>query len=236
MNIALIIAGGTGTRMGSSIPKQYIEVASQPIINYSLNVFASVREINKIVIVAASEYHNLILKNYNKQVEISFAAPGRFRQESILNGLKVISSLIDFNRLKTKNYVLIHDAARPNIDIDLIYRILNSVREHDAVMPVVKVKDTLYVSNDGEKVSKILNRNSLFVGQTPEAFDFEKYYLINKNLSSNELESISGSSQIAFMSSMDVYLIPGDENNYKITTQKDLQMFESYIAKLRNNK
>ena len=98
-------------------------------------------------------------------------------------------------------------------------------------MPVLPLKDTIYLSKDGTKIDGLLNRSELFAGQAPEAFRFGKYYEINSCLSEAELEAVRGSSEIAFRRGLAVNLIPGEESNYKITTREDLDRFISQIAK-----
>ena len=123
MNFCLVLSGGIGSRLGSNIPKQYIKIGNQPIINYSLNTFSSISEIDAIIVVAASKYYDLILKYYDKKKKLIFADAGKCRQESVLNGLKKISPMIDSDNSNSKNYVLIHDAARPNVKANLVYKL-----------------------------------------------------------------------------------------------------------------
>ena len=99
------------------------------------------------------------------------------------------------------------------------------------MLPVLPMKDTVYLSSDGERVTALLNRNEIFAGQAPELFRFDKYYEANKRLLPNEILRINGSTEPAIMAGMNIAMIPGDENNFKITTQADLERFCEIVKK-----
>lgn len=226
MNIALVLAGGTGIRIGSDIPKQYIEVGGKPIISYCIEVLSSHEDIDKIYIVADESWQSYISANVAMDKFGGFARPGDNRQLSILEGLRVMRDSVSEN-----DVVLIHDAARPLITKELISRCLNDIYGHDGVMPVIALKDTVYMSDGGASVSKLLDRNTLFAGQAPEAFVYGKYYEANASLLPERILSITGSTEPAILAGLDVVMTEGDENNYKITTQKELASFCEYIDK-----
>lgn len=222
MNTAIILAGGSGTRLGGDIPKQYLEVGNKPVITYCLEKFEANPLIDEIVIVAAEEWEKFILKN---AVNISkfrcFAPAGSSRQQSILNGLKATNPKTD--------RVILHDAARPNVSDDTIFACLNGLDEYDGVMPVLPVKDTIYYCETGEKISSLLNRDQLFAGQAPESFLFKKYLAIHEGMNEEQLSLVRGSSEIAFRNGLNIKMIKGDEHNYKITTMDDLEKFKSEV-------
>lgn len=232
MNFAIILSGGIGTRMRSDgFPKQYLEVLGKPILAYTLEAFESSNSVDKIIIVADSIWQLKIvtwLKLYNiKKFEV-FAEPGKSRQGSILNGLK---ECIKLKKTETDN-VIIHDAVRPLVSSFLIQNCFNQLDEYDGCMPVLPVVDTIYYSDNGVTISNLLNRNCLYLGQSPEAFNLKKYYEINKELSHKELNDIKGSTEIAFKNNLNISLIEGDPQNYKLTTPTDLKRFENDIGQL----
>lgn len=100
---------------------------------------------------------------------------------------------------------------------------------HDGAMPVLPMKDTVYLSEDGVSVSELLNRSRLFAGQAPELFDLEKYYTANMALLPDRILSINGSTEPAVMAGMDIAMVAGDEGNYKITTAADLERFKEEL-------
>ncbi len=228
MNVALILSGGVGSRLGYDIPKQYIEVGHKPLILYCIEQLSMHNGIDAIQIVADREWQESIsewLGMYDLAEKFrGYSVPGVNRQMSIFNGVKDIMSYA-----KESDCVLIHDAARPLLSKELISRCLESVKEHDGVLPVLPMKDTVYFSEDGQRVSALLNRSKVFAGQAPEAFVLGKYYDANMRLIPNDILEINGSTEPAVMAGMDIAMIVGDENNFKITTESDLNRFRKIV-------
>lgn len=232
MNFAIILAGGIGSRMCTKgKPKQYLEVSNKPILVYTLEKFQENEDVDRIIIVAHAEYHdciNLWLKQYGITKFCGFACQGESRQASILNGLEVAVS----GDILTNDKVIIHDSVRPLVSQKLISQCLKEIDEHDGCMPVTSVNDTIYQSQDGKKISTLLERSTLYAGQSPEAFNLLKYYEINVNTDRNVINEIKGSSEIAFRNGFDISLISGEISNFKLTTPEDLARFE---VMFRNN-
>lgn len=231
MNIALILSGGIGSRVDSEIPKQYIEISGKPIILFGLEQISRNSNIDAFQIVADKAWREQIEK-YMITSDImykfrGFSEPGKNRQFSIIHGLEDIR---DFAH--DCDYIFIHDAARPMLTSNLIQKCFQEVRGHDGVLPVLSMKDTVYSSIDGIKISKLLERKNIFAGQTPEVFVFGKYYKANKRLAPKEILQINGSTEPAVMAGMDIVMITGEESNFKITTNKDLERFREIVEKL----
>lgn len=229
MNIALILSGGTGTRLGTDIPKQYLKVNDEPILSYCLECFTAHEEIDAIQIVAAPSWQAQILewlKPIDKQQKFrGFSQPGENRQLSILHGLE------DIRKYACEtDCVLVHDGARPLLTAELVRNCLQAVKGHDGVLPVIPMKDTVYQSKDGRTINSLLERNSIFAGQAPEAFILGKYYEANRRLLPEKILEIKGSTEPAVMAGMDIAMIPGDEGNFKITTEQDLERFCQLIS------
>lgn len=228
MNIAVILSGGVGSRMRLNIPKQYVIVNDQPVINYCLSTFLKNEKVDALVIVVADEWINFI-KNHivrlNPQKPIFYAKPGETRQDSIYNGLKVMRE----NGFSKEDIVIIHDGARPLVSDDLIVRCLIGCADADGVMPVIPVKDTIYLSEDGKSIKTLLNRAQLWAGQAPEAFRFGKYLKVHDEMTQADLLKITGSTEIAYKAGLNCQMIEGDPMNFKITTPEDLSNFESLL-------
>ena len=225
MNIAIILAGGTGVRLGGDVPKQYIDINGKPVIAYCLEKFEKNNFIDSIIIVAEESWFKYVLEVIQKYKITKFknlANAGSSRQHSIINGLNKAYE----DGARETDIVVIHDAARPNVSDSLISSCINGLYDADGIMPVISVKDTLYFSNDGRVISSLLNRDSVFAGQAPESYYFGKYYSIHNGLTEDELAIVRGSSEIAYKNGMNIKLIPGDEHNYKITTTSDLEKFQ----------
>lgn len=227
MNYAVILSGGIGTRMRmGSFPKQYLEVNKKPILIYTLEHFQETPEIDRIVIVAADAWQEQIRKwmvQYGITKFERFAPAGETRQESILNGLEACMVTSETE----KDNVIIHDGVRPMVSSELIRNCLAALSEHEGCMPVLPMNDTIYQSSDGKSIDHLLERSTLYAGQAPEAFHLWKYTRINREMPVHELAKVKGTSEIAYQNAMDVTLIPGDDRNFKITTQSDLERFRS---------
>lgn len=252
MVTALLLSGGTGTRMGVEKPKQYIEVNGRPIIAYCLQTLLFHEGIDAVQIVADEMWRKLILKCVDDLCAVgsdkdadggsahggggvlpagggskfrSFSAPGETRQLSILHGLEDIGKYA-----ADSDYVLIHDAARPLLSTSLITDCLKAAMAHEGAIPVLPMKDTVYFSEDGKGITSLLERSRIFAGQAPEAFLFGKYREANRALLPEKIFKINGSTEPAVMAGMDIAMIPGDEGNFKITTKADLERFGEMIG------
>ena len=124
----------------------------------------------------------------------------------------------------------IHDAARPCLSDKQITDCIRALPGHDGVLPVLPMKDTVYQSTDGGRtVTSLLDRSTIFAGQAPEVFNLLKYTEANERLMPDEILKINGSTEPAILAGMDIAMIPGDENNFKITSAADMARFEEII-------
>lgn len=257
MNTALILSGGTGTRLGCNIPKQYIKVNNKMIISYCLETIALSSYIDYIQIVADEVWHEDIYaafeeilvnntklsKEDNAKIKAKFkgfSLPGENRQLSIYNGLTDIKKYADDN-----SFVLIHDAARPLLKKELIDACFDELikkcdnskkddgtsnvshESYDGVLPVLPMKDTVYMSEDSKSISSLMDRSKIYAGQAPEVFVLGKYYEANKALLPDDILKINGSTEPAIKAGLNIAMIRGDENNFKITTPADLEKFKT---------
>ncbi len=232
MNYAILLAGGTGSRISSDIPKQYIKAGSHMMITVALKVLLESDHIDGICIVADADWIGDIKKDaasagLDTDVILSFANPGENRQLSILNGMNEIIKVK--GEPSDTDTVLVHDAARPFVSEDLLSAVYGSLDGHDGVMPVLPMKDTVYYSENGSKASELLDRRKIFAGQAPELFMFGKYYEANKALVPEKIISVNGASEPAIIAGMDIVMIPGDEGNFKVTTNADLDRYLTIV-------
>ncbi|MDE7272051.1 MAG: 2-C-methyl-D-erythritol 4-phosphate cytidylyltransferase [Lachnospiraceae bacterium] len=230
MNVAVILAGGKGIRTRLEIPKQFYEVSGKPVISYCLYTFLTYEEIDAVQIVADRMWHEYIMQHLfvlpcNEKFR-GFSAPGENRQLSIYNALVDICGYASENDM-----VVIHDAARPCVSAAQIADCLKAVSGHDGTLPVLPMKDTVYLSEEGKVVSSLLDRGKVFAGQAPEVFLLGRYYEANRTLLPDKILEINGSAEPAVMAGMDIAMIPGDEGNFKITTAADLQHFKETVQK-----
>lgn len=222
MNIALILAGGRGSRLGCDTPKQYVEAAGKPLIAYCLKVFEEHVSVDAIQIVAEENWHFFIEAWAGDKLK-GFSKPGYNMQLSILNGLKDILKYAE-----ESDIVIIHDAARPMVSAGLVSACIQACHFHDGCIPVLPVRDTVYMG-DGKRITALLDRESVCAGQAPEAFRLGMYYRANLRLLPDEILKINGSTEPAILAGMDVALIEGEEKNFKITTAAELERFKRFL-------
>lgn len=228
MNIVIILSGGTGSRLGLEIPKQYVKVGGRPIIDYCLHTLLLHPEVDMAIIGVSDEWRDYVAQCVamtETTIPVYFAKPGELRQGSIINALQVAKE----NGAKDKDIVLIHDAARPLLTAELTSACFRACQFADAVLPVIPVKDTAYLSSDGKHIDSLLERKSLWNGQAPEAFKFGPYYQANMSMTKEELEQVTGSTEVSYRAGQRCILIPGDSHNFKITTKEDLLNFEAIV-------
>lgn len=230
--------------MGVETPKQYIEVNGRPIISYCMERLFAHESIDAVQIVADDVWRELILKCVDGLCAVErdkdmgtgmaqgtgdkfrgFSAPGETRQLSILNGLEDIAKYAS-----DADYVLVHDAARPLLSAALVADCLKAAASHDGAIPVLPMKDTVYFSEDRERITSLLERSRIFAGQAPEVFLLGRYYEANRKLLPERIRKINGSTEPAILDGMEIVMIPGDEGNFKITTKADLERFERIMA------
>ncbi len=229
MNIAIILSGGVGSRMESSIPKQYIEVKGKPVIWYCLKTFVEDDSTDAIVIGVADNWKDYVIdlmSSFRTVKPVYFSKPGDTRQMTIFNALKVIES----SNYSKDDIVIVHDAARPLVSHDMIVKCYAECANADAILPVIPVKDTLYKSLDGKTIDSLLDRNTIWAGQAPEAFRFGPYLEAHEHMPYKELLKINGSTEIAYKSGLKCKMIKGDPKNFKITTQEDLSNFKMIVT------
>jgi 2-C-methyl-D-erythritol 4-phosphate cytidylyltransferase len=229
MVFAIILAGGVGSRMKTDMPKQFIELSGRMMLMYAMDSFAESSMVDRILIVAAREWRDRIRESINSDAHseiagkfIGFSDPGENRQLSILNAMQDIKELCAHEGSST-DAVIIQDAARPFVTVECVNSCISNLEQHDGAMPVLPMKDTVYFSNNGKQVDRLLDRACIYAGQAPEAFRFEKYLVANESLLPDKIKKICGSTEPAIMAGMDVAMICGDQNNFKITTDEDLE-------------
>lgn len=218
--------------MEADVPKQYIEIGGRPIISYCIERLSAHVQIDAFWIVADSVWHAQLekwLKQYDTKKKFrGFSKPGENRQISILHGLEDIR-----RSAEDSDCVLIHDGVRPLLSEKLISDCFEALADHDGVIPVLPVKDTVYCSADGKIITSLLDRDRIFAGQAPEVFRLGAYYKANIRLLPDEIFKINGSTEPAVMAELDIAMISGDEDNFKITTRADLERFRRKVGENR---
>lgn len=234
MNHVVLLAGGTGQRMRSNIPKQYMEISGIPLFMYSFVKFANHPQIDDIVIVVSNEWKPFVedcISGFSCQKKVYYSTPGRSRQLSVLNGLNVLAS----KNIEVDDLVFIHDSVRPLFPVELIDKGIQMLSNCDVVIPVVPFNDAIYQRADSCYLSSTLPRELLCAGQSPEVVKFGSFLMAHKHFSLEELNSVHGSSELALRSGMKVKLMDGAYQNIKVTTQMDLELIKVMINLSNSN-
>lgn len=229
MNYAVILSGGVGRRMGNdALPKQYMEVNGKPVLVYTLEKFQDCPQVDEIIVVANHDWDDQIwawAKQHNITKLTTIADPGPTRQESLLSGLKACKGTGE------ADVVLVHDSARPLVSVELISHCVEALPGYDCVLPVLEMKDMIYVSNDGKEITGFADRSTLFCGQSPELFNLQKYLQLNLQTPQQELEAIRGGCELALRKGLKVGMILGEDNNFKLTTPSDMDRMKLCLAR-----
>jgi len=228
MNIAIILAGGKGSRMGMvDQPKQFIDIYGKPIVVHTIEAFDIHEQIDAIAVVCLKEWHEDI-KIWTRKYELNkikwIVDGGETRQESVLNGLKAIEE--DVN---PEDIVVIHDAARPLISHKIIVNNIEGAKKYGAVDTVIKASDTIIQSIDDNTISSIPVRKELYIGQTPQSFVYSTIYDAHKSAASSQIQDSTDDCRLVLNSGKKVHLVDGDKLNFKITTMEDLLLLKSII-------
>ena len=224
-SLAIVLAAGSGSRMGTDIKKQYLLLKNKPIMYYSLKTFEE-SPVDDIILVVPKEdidycKKELVLKYGIKKVR-TLVAGGRERYLSVEAA---------FKSLGDENYdtVLIHDAARPFVSVEMIEKAIQEALIHKSYIPGVALKDTVKQISEDSFVENTPDRAKLVAVQTPQAFDFnlcKKAYEILS--SSNTLNKIPTDDEMLVYELMGVHAKVGTGSiyNIKITTREDMYMAE----------
>ena len=229
-NIAVVLSGGTGARIGTAAPKQYIELAGKPVLVHTLERLERCGVVDGVVVAAAPEWTAKIRRwktEFSLAKLLAVAPAGVDRQLSIRNGLLAAERFMDKDKLSG---VIIQDAVRPLASAELLTRLVEELEEAPAVMPALPITDTIYTSHDGQWVDGLLDRSTLFAGQAPEAFRYWPYLELYRETPEEILSSMSGSCQLPYRQGWNVKIIPGEQGNLKITYARDLETCEKLLA------
>lgn len=221
---AILLSGGTGTRFGSSVPKQYLPLDDMPIALHAFLQLVSHPLIDELIVVCDAFYDSLFSEGNEKQIlkPLRFARPGLRRQDSSFNGFQTISADI--------THILIHDAARPFITEDMISRVILKGISEGAATVAVPVKATIKEADDEQNVIKTPNRSRLFEIQTPQVIRRD---LLENGFLHAEKNGLTATDDVYFAEILghNVKLVQGCYSNIKITTIEDLEHARSLIAR-----
>jgi 2-C-methyl-D-erythritol 4-phosphate cytidylyltransferase len=235
MNVALIIAGGSGTRMNMDIPKQFINVNDKPIIIYTLEAFQKHPEVDAIEVVCLDGWHD-ILKAYAKQFNIGklrwVVSGGKTGQESIRNGVYNLEE-----HCHEEDIIIIHDGIRPLVDENVLSDVIVKCNMYGNAVSSLPYNEQIFRIHDEMTTKEYIPRETLRRVQTPQAYKFEKLIWAYREAFSKEV-GIYGSSYTNTMMvdlGETLHFSIGSDKNIKITTHDDLEFFK-VMAKIDTNR
>ncbi|MBJ56871.1 MAG: hypothetical protein CMP24_01355 [Rickettsiales bacterium] len=223
----IILASGKGKRFKVKTPKQYLKINNETILNFTIKRFLNLKFVHKILVLINNKHFNCS-KTINKHPLIKILKGGESRQLSSLNGLM-------YAKKNNFEYILIHDAVRPLVSQELIIRVFKSLMKNDAVIPVIKIQESIKFIKD-KQVHKDINREHMYTSQTPQGFNTTKLLNAYKKIKKNDLDKYTDDAQIYSMLKKKINIVDGDELNKKITTKKDYDLIKKMLEKNNNTK
>jgi len=215
----IIVAGGTGKRMGTEIPKQFLLLQGKPVLMHTIKAFFHYDKKINIVLALPKEYFNEwaeLCKQYNFTIKHCIAAGGETRFHSVKNGLEQIK--------ETDCLIAVHDGVRPMVSNEVIKRVFEVAEEKGTAIPCVVVNDSLRMLT--EKYSKPINRNTIRAIQTPQCFRSD---LLKRAYEQEYEDYFTDDATVIENFGCKIYLVEGNIKNIKITTPFDLKIAEALM-------
>ena len=228
-NVAIIFAGGSGVRMGSGIPKQFLEVNGKPIIIHTLEIFEEHPQVDEIYIACKEDS----IEKLNKFIErfwikkVKAVVPGGTSAlGSIYNGLQAAKKRNDDDTI-----VLIHDGVRPCITSDLITDVISNVREKGSAITCTALFETPVMSKSGDIVEEIPSRDECYTAQAPQCFYLGEVLEAHERVRTDNPEYKGFVDTCSVMRSFgkEVSIVKGPRGNIKVTTPEDLYIFRAMM-------
>ncbi len=207
---AIILCAGNGSRTGLSYNKILHKIKGRTVYEHTLDIFLNDQQCKQIIVVT-KETEITTIKTIVSDSRIIYVMGGKERQDSVYQGLQVVSS----------PHVMIHDGARPYVNEKEIKELLKCLQSHEACLLMVPVKDTIKKVQDG-KVVKTLKRATLMQAQTPQAFHTELIKQVYQKAKDVNYSATDDASLVEVFSDIDVHVVIGSYQNKKITTIEDL--------------
>jgi len=229
MNIAVIIAGGSGHRMGQDIPKQFINVYDKPVLIYTLESFQRHPQIDAIEVVCIDGWHDVV-RAYANQFNITklkwIVSGGKTGQESIRNGVYNLEGKCDDDDI-----IVIHDGIRPLVDETVLSDVIVKCEQYGNAISALPYYEQIFIVDDEVSTTKYIPRETLRRVATPQAYRFSKLKWAYHEAFEKEIGIYGSSYTNTMMTELGerLYFSAGSEKNIKLTTKDDLEMFKAYL-------
>ena len=223
---AIIVAGGTGRRMGTNTPKQFLLLNDKPVLYYTLKVFLEAYTDLQIILVLPEEYTDLgreIIDAYFDYSRIQITSGGETRFHSVKNGLTLADK---------ESIIFVHDAVRCLVTVDLIHRCYENALKIGSAVPAVRSKDSVRLLNEEENDNGILDRSKVVFVQTPQTFHSR---ILLPAFEIDYKERFTDEAAVVEAFGLKISLVEGEENNIKITRPIDLFIAEKLLSEKKKN-
>lgn len=229
MNIALLIAGGSGNRMGQDIPKQFMHIDGCPIIIHTMQCFQQHPDIDAIAVVCLKGWES-ILQAYSNQFSITkfkwVFEGGSTGMESIHNGIYGLKN----EGCDDDDLVLIHDSVRPLLSQDIISSNIAICKAYGYAITGIQCREAILESTDGFTTSSSIPRDRLIRTQTPQSFRLGNIIKVHEEAKEKGItNSVASCTLIAEVGGREMHIVPGSEKNIKVTTVEDLEILKALM-------
>ena len=230
MIFAVILAGGTGSRMGSTdMPKQFLAIKGKPILNHTIEKFLPNPQFEKIIVLSPKAWightKEIIRKYTGKSDRIAVIEGGATRNETIMNAIRWIDGQYG---LDDDTVIVTHDSVRPFLTHRIIDENIKAAQQYGACDTVIPATDTI-VEGDASAITAIPDRRRMYQGQTPQSFKAKLLRDTYDSLSDEEKDILTDAAKILVMKGMEVRLVKGETFNIKITYPYDLKIARSLL-------
>jgi 2-C-methyl-D-erythritol 4-phosphate cytidylyltransferase len=220
---AVIVAGGSGTRMGSSTPKQFLFLNDRPVLYYTLKVFLEAYDDLQIILVLPEDYTDMgreIIDAFFDYSRIQIANGGETRFHSVKNGLQLVDK---------DSIVFVHDAVRCLVSTNLIHRCFENALSTGSAVPAIRARDSVRLLNEEENDNEVLDRSKVVLIQTPQTFHSR---ILLPAFEIDYKERFTDEATVVEAFGLKISLVEGEERNIKITKPSDLLIAEALLTEM----
>jgi len=222
---AIIVAGGTGTRMGRALPKQFLLLHDKPVLYYTLKTFLESFDDMNIILVLPEEFSDIgkeIIDAFFDYSRIQVTFGGETRFHSVQNGLKLVQD---------ESIIFVHDAVRCLVSINLIHLCYEHTLQMGSAVPVIRSKDSVRVLNEEGNDNEVMDRNKVVLVQTPQTFHSK---ILLPAFEIDYKERFTDEATVVEAFGLKISLVEGEEDNIKITRPVDLLIAEALLQENLN--
>lgn len=233
MNIAIVLAGGSGKRTEQDIPKQFMNVYEKPIVIYTLEAFQGHPDIDGIVLVCIEGWQEIVLA-YAKEYKLDklkwIVTGGENGQESTQKGIEILSDVCSAGDI-----ILIHDAIRPMVNQEIISDCIVKCRVHGSGLSAVRCQETIVKTENGICGKSGIARNEIMRVQTPQAYSYDRVKWAYEEAGRREIRNSIYTNMLMLELGETLYFAKGSEKNVKITTMEDIEIFKALYKMKRED-